>query len=132
VKDGDCSDWKATGEPETYIQVADNADFSASLIVRSAAERPITVQGSFSDSDLISLVAFARSRPRFPKKTLPGGGVSGRYPDGPSGRYPIAWIRPDAQGVYICLSDGDGAGEGIVVARTARGWMLVDAGAWVD
>lgn len=132
VRDADCADWKAEGEPKTYIQVADKAKFGASLIVRTSAERPIEVDGDFSDHDLISLVAFARSKPRFPRATTPDGGISGRIPDGPSGRYPVSWIRPDPHGVYIAFSEGTGIGEGIVVRRTRRGWMLVDAGAWVS
>jgi hypothetical protein len=131
-EDGDCSDWAAAGEPKTYTQVADKARFGASLIVRAPAERPVDVDGKFSDEELISLVAFARSKPRFPEVTTPDGGISGRSPDGPSGRYPVSYIRRDPRGVYIAFSDGGGIGEGIFVKRTKRGWLLIDAGGWVS
>jgi hypothetical protein len=132
ARNGDGADWKATDESKTYIQVADKTKFGDSLMVRTPAERPISVDGDFSDSDLISLVAFARSKPRFPARTTPDGVITGRYPDGPSGRYPVSWIRRDPRRVYIAFSDGSGIGEGIFVRRTRRGWLMVEAGSWIS
>jgi hypothetical protein len=122
VRGGDCSDWKANDEPKTYVQVADKANFGASLIVRSRPERPITVEGQFSDKDLISLVAFVRSRPNLPP--LPDGGIRG--PSGVSGREPIIDISQQPESVWVRMSQDDVGGETATVRRTSQGWKLVD------
>jgi len=129
ARDGDCSDWQATGDAKTYIQVADQAKFGVSPIVRSPTERPIVVEVNFSDNDLISLVAFIRSKPPLPP--LPPG--KGRFPDGVSGRYPVASIWRDEHGaVLVGLTDDGGIGETATVTRTAKGWKLVQVGSWVS
>jgi hypothetical protein len=128
VARGSCSDWQATESLETYVQVADKATFSTGLNVRSASERPITVEGAFSDADLVSLVAFIRSKPQFASPA--DGTVS--YPAGVSGEYPTMWIAAEARGlVSVGMSDDRWVGETATVRRAPKGWILVKVVSWI-
>jgi hypothetical protein len=121
----ECLPWEIQGAPGEYVQLADGADFGESLDVRRDSERPIRVTGSFSDSELISLVAFIRSKP------------SVRAPKGMVGMqlgsdYPIMDIcRVDDGSVSVTLSPDGGIGETGTVTRTRHGWELTRVTMWV-
>lgn len=77
--DGPCLEWEALPNTDDYVQIADGPSFDGAVTIRRSSERPIQVDGNFSDEDLLSLVAYIRSKPA--PTTAPNSvaiGVSGR------------------------------------------------------
>jgi len=126
TSDGECVNSEAGGEPGSYVQVADTRAFTSEVCVRSNWERPIAVNGEFSDEDLVSLVAFIRAKPQLPP--LPPGRI--RIPSGVSADEAIRAIWSLAVRTWVIISDDDAAGETAEVRRTSRGWELVDVRYW--
>jgi hypothetical protein len=121
----ECLPWEIQGAPGEYVQVADGSDFSASLDVRRESERPIRVMGSLSDSELVLLVAFIRSKP---VQRAPKGMVGMQL----GSDYPIMDIdRAEDGSVSVKLSSDGGIGETGTVVRTRHGWELTGVTMWV-
>ena len=94
------------------------------MTVRRSPERPILVDGEFSDQDLWSLVLFIRSKP------TPKG--AGAFAMGVSGAYPIMPIgRQNDGSVWVRMSEDGGTGEIAIVRRTKSGWQVMEVGWWV-
>lgn len=122
-----CLRWEPSTEDDGhYAQVAAGTPFGAALGVRSDAERPFRVHGSFTDADLLSLVAFIRSKPHFPGRGYPVD------PYGVTLRYPIASVSRRGDGsVEVVLTGEDSTGETAIVRLTPKGWALEDFRLWI-
>jgi hypothetical protein len=116
-----CVVWKPSGPPEHYAQISAKAAFASQPAVRSLAERPVTVQGSFSDDELFTLVTFLRTKPQLPKPLK--GEVS---LDGVTDEYPIMSIKRLENVVEVFMSDDGFKGDQVTCKRNGRGWQLVD------
>ena len=100
-----CLEWHVQPKSGGYVQIADGRGFDEPVRVRRSSERPILVDGEFSDQDLASLVLLIRSKPTRGGASGPGRlGVSGTYPIRP-GR--IQLIGPSAEASAICFATGE-------------------------
>ena len=124
VADGVCSTWTKRPESGAYVQVLTSSASSVGMAIQNELERPIRVTGSFSDSDLETLVKYIRSEPRLPPEHGPSE-VRG-------GSIPIEDIKQQADGsVQVTLSADGISGETAIVTRTPKGWRISQIGWWV-
>jgi hypothetical protein len=113
----DCIQWERLAGQAAYVQVADGPDaFPATMAVRRPSERPILVDGVFTDSDLQRLVEYVRSGP-----TPADGGM------GISGELPITDIVQMPNGsVRVYTPVNARVGESATLRRTLDGWRVIE------
>jgi hypothetical protein len=116
-----CLKWKRAEAVGAYGQVADGAVFTTDVSVRTPRERPFRVHGDFSNSDLVSLVAYVRTGPSPRAK---GGWTS----TGISGLVPISDIHRETDGSARVLMTEDGyVFELAKCVRVRKGWQIIEA-----
>ena len=109
-----------------YAQVADGAVFGPVPTIRRPSERPISLDGNLTDTELLSLVGYIRSKPTPELK-------DGRIALGVSGTYPIRDIEQQKDGsLWVVMSLDGGVGETATVRRTKRGWQVTEVVSWVS
>jgi hypothetical protein len=124
-EDGPCLHWRIEGDVGAYVQLADGPAFTPSVAIRRPSERPIRVKGDFTESDLVRLILYIRSKPS-PKVER------GWVAMGVSGQFPITSIERQADGlVWVQMTDDGIIGELAVVRRTRHGWQVTEVGSWV-
>jgi hypothetical protein len=124
-----CNNWQRDdGPPAAYAQVAVGAGDGWRGQIRVALERPFTVGGMFSDTELLSLVAVVRSGARAP---LPVGDAALRaLPI--SGQYPITALgRSDDGTVWVRTSESLGSGERGQFRFADGRWQPLGSTGWV-
>jgi hypothetical protein len=122
-KNGTCLEWHAQPKPGEYLQVADGRAFDESLAVRRTSERPILIDGEFSDQDLLSLVLFIRTRPA-PRGANSVMRISGERPI-------MAIERTNDASVWVRMSDDGVSGETATVRKTSAGWQVIEVTMWI-
>ena len=118
--DGRCSSWRVARAASEYVQTLLPATGAAhSKPSLRNLRRPIQLTGTFSDSELPSLITYIRFAPRpTPDEQLwvhvgPLGCLSGPYP--------IMSIDKEADGnVRVLLSESGGVGETAIEGRARR------------
>jgi hypothetical protein len=120
-----CGQWVLDNTNGEYVQVADGPDLEAVPAVRRLLERPIRVSGSFSDTELLTLVEYIRSSPA-------PAGADGILTFAVSGELPILDIerRPDGS-VWVRLSLTGNPGETATVLQKGGRWQVVELVHWV-
>ena len=99
---GSCLRWRLLQETRSYAQVADGTVFGPVPTIRRPSEGAISLEGNFTDTDLLRLVAYIRSKP-MPKLD------AGRIGLGVSGTYPIREIARQKNGSVWVLMPLDGS-----------------------
>jgi hypothetical protein len=120
-----CGQWMLDKTNGEYVQVADGPALEEVPAVRRATERPILVSGSFSDTELLTLVEYIRSSP------APAGSDE-MLKFSISGDLPILDIerRPD-DSVWVRLSLTGNPGETATVLQRGDRWEVVELVHWI-
>jgi hypothetical protein len=126
--------WRVLARDGRYAQVAVRGREFADAIGSAGLDRPFKVIGAFTDREIASFVAYARSSPR--KPAIPDGpdGTSHReYPDRLEGRLPVVQLRRvDRDHVEIWLADNDYSGQHAALYYNKGGWHIGEIGAFVS
>ena len=95
---------------------------SISSYAKFGSERPIELGGSFSDDELIGLLAYIRTSPS-PASQTNGEGVDGTLP--------VTAVRQDGNEVIVGLRRSDVSGQAVWLVRERGEWVAVRVHNWV-
>ena len=114
------SPWAVSGTGQ-YAQVTDTATPDRVPGVRDI-RRPFRVSGSFTDDELVSLVAYIRSSPQGPQ-------LIGRRDERVEGGWPLSGVwKRDNGTVDVALDRGDMASQTVKLQRVNQRWVIVSIG----